>query len=127
MVPINLLHIILLRIQAHIPRHQTPLPATLDARFGIHDAVAPLRRLNELGILFLEDLVVALGLPVPDGVGREDEVHLLEGALVGLGVEGPDNDDGGDVDGAEEVKGLFLEGGEDGGEEEDLVVLRQIQ
>lgn len=127
MVPIHLLHVILLRVQAHVPRHQTPLPAALEATLGVYDAVAPLRRLHELGVLLLEDLEVALGLPVPDGVGGEDKVHLLKGALVGFGVEGPDDDDGGGVDGAEEVEGLFVEGGEDGGEEEDLVVLRQIQ
>ena len=79
-----------------------------------------MRRLHELGVLLLEDLEVALGFPVPDGVGGEDEVHFLEGALVGFRVEGPDDDDGGGVDGAEEVEGLFVEGGEDGGEEEDL-------
>lgn len=126
-MPVNLLHVILLRIQAHIPRHQTPLPAALEARLGVHDAAAPLRRLHKLGILLLEDLEVALGLPVPDGVRGEDEVHLLQRALVGFGVEGPDDDDGGGVDGAEEIEGLFVEGGEDGGEEEDLDVLRQIQ
>lgn len=126
-MPVHLLHVILLRIQAHIPRHQTPLPAAFEARLGVHDAVAPLCRLHKLGILLLEDLEVALGLPVPDGVGGEDEVHLLQRALVGFGVEGPDDDDGGGVDGAEEIEGLFVEGGEDGGEEEDLDVLRQIQ
>ena len=79
-----------------------------------------MRRLHELGVLLLENLEVALGFPVPDGVGGEDEVHFLEGALVGFWVEGPDDDDGGGVDGAEEVEGLFVEGGEDGGEQEDL-------
>lgn len=127
MVPIDLLHVILLSIQAHVPRHQTPLPTALETTLGVHDAVAPLRRLHQLGVLLLEDLEVALGLPVPDGVGGEDQVHLLEGALVGFRVEGPDDDDGGGVDGAEEVERLFVEGGEDGREEEDLVVSRQIQ
>ena len=79
-----------------------------------------MRRLHELGVLLLEDLEVALGFPVPDGIGGEDEVHLLEGALVGFRVEGPDDNDGGGVDGAEEVKGLFVEGLEDGREQEDL-------
>ena len=77
-------------------------------------------RLHELGVLLLEDLEVALGFPVPDGVGGEDEVHFLEGALVGFWVEGPDDDDGGGVDGAEEVEGLFIQGFEDGGKEQDL-------
>ena len=118
--PLHLLVSIFLRVEAHVPRHQTPLPPALQTTLGIHDAVAPLRRLHELGVLLLEDLEVALGFPVPDGVGGEDEVHFLEGALVGFRVESPDDDDGGGVDGAEEVEGLFVEGGEDGGEEEDL-------
>lgn len=82
--------------------------------------MAPLRGLHELRVLLLEDLVVLLGLPVPGGVGGEDEVHLLEGALVGLRVEGPDDEDGEDVDGAEDVEGLFFEGFEHGWEKEDL-------
>ena len=118
--PLHLLVSIVLRVEAHVPRHQTTLPARLHAGFGIHDAVAPLRRLHELGVLLLEDLEVALGFPVPDGVGGEDEVHFLEGALVGFRVEGPDDDDGGGVDGAEEVEGFFVEGGEDGGEQQYL-------
>lgn len=117
---LHLLLSVILGVEAHVPRHQTPLPAALQTALRIHDAVAPLRRLHELGVLLLEDLEVALGFPVPDGVGGEDEVHFLEGALVGFRVEGPDDDDGGGVDGAEEVEGLFAEGSEDGGEEEDL-------
>lgn len=117
---LHLLLAIVLCVEAQVPRHQTPLPAALEPALRVHDAVAPLRRLDELGVLLLEDLEVALGLPVPDGVGGEDEVHFLEGALVGFRVEGPDDDDGGGVDGAEEVEGLFVEGGEDGGEEQDL-------
>ena len=115
---------ILLCIQAHIPRHQTPLPAALEPGLGIHDAGAALSCLHKLRVLLLEDLEVALGLPVPDGVGGEDEIHFLEGALVGFGVEGPDDEESGDVDGAEEVEGFFVEGGKDCGEEEDLSVCR---
>ena len=123
---LHLLRIILLGLQTEIPRHQTALPAALDAGLGIHDAVAPLRRLHQFRVLLLEDLEVALGVPVPDGVGGEDEVHFLEGALVGLRVEGPDDDDSGGVDGAEEVERLFIEVGEDGGQEEDLFFLSLV-
>jgi len=105
-----------LGIQAHIPRHQTALPSLL----GINYAIPPPGRLHELGVLFLQNCKVLLGLPIPDAVGGEDEVHFFEGALVGFGVEGPDDDESGGVDGAEEVEGFFLEGGEDGWEEEDL-------
>ena len=113
---LHLLLSVVLRVEAHVPRHQTALSARLQTRFGIHDAVAPLRRLDKLRVLLLEDLEVALGFPIPDGVGGEDEVHFLESALVGFRVKGPDDDDGGGVDGAEEIEGLFVESGEDGGE-----------
>ena len=113
---------ILVGIQTQLLRHQTALSAPLEPRLGIHDAIPPLRGLHQFRVLFFEDLEVALGFPVPDGVGGEDEVHFLEGALVGFGIEGPDDDDGDDVDGAEEVEGLFLQLGENGGEEEHLIV-----
>ena len=124
MLPLDLLIPVLLGFQAHVPWHQTALPAALDTRLRIHDAVAPLRRLHQFWVLLLEDLVVALGIPVPDGVGGEDEVHFLECALVGFGVEGPDDEDGNDVDGTEEVEGLFVEFGEDRGEEKDLFLVQ---
>ena len=111
---------ILLRLETHVPRYQTALSAALESCLRIHDAVSPLRRLHQFGVLLFEDLEVALRFPVPDGVGCEDEVHFLEGALVGFGVEGPDNDDGGGVDGAEEVQGLFVELGENGRKQKDL-------
>ena len=111
-------------IEAHIPRRHdtTALPLHLTS-LGIDNRVAALGSLNELGILLLEDLEIALGLPVPDGVSGEDEVHLLERALVGFRVEGPDDDDRGGVNGAEEVQGLFAQAGEDGWEKEHLGVI----
>lgn len=115
---------ILLAVQTQVPRHQATVSAPLNSCLGIHNAISPLRRLHQFGVLFFEDFEVALRFPVPDGVGGEDEVHFLEGTLVGFGVEGPDDEDGGDVDGAEEVEGLFFKFGEDCREEEDLV-LRQ--
>lgn len=105
-------------IQAQVARHQASLSGV--TRLGVNDAIAALRSLHELGVLLLENGEVALSFPVPDGVGGEDEVHFLEGTLVGFRVEGPDDDDGGGVDGAEEIEGLFVEFGEDGGEEEHL-------
>lgn len=107
-----------LRIQAKTPWHQTRPPR--QPRLGIRDAMPPLRSLHEIRVLLLEDLVVLLGLPVPGGVGGEDEVHFLEGALVGFWVEGPDDEDGEGVDGAEDVEGFFAQGFEHGWEEEDL-------
>ncbi len=106
------------RIQAKTPRHQTRPPR--QPRLGIRDAMPPLRSLHEVRVLLLEDLEVLLGLPVPGGVGGEDEVHFLEGALVGFWVEGPDDEDGEGVDGAEDVEGFFAQGFEHGWEEEDL-------
>ena len=96
------------------------MSTALDPSLGVHDAVAPLRRLHQFRVLFFEDLKVTFSFPIPDGVGGEDEVHFLEGALVGFGVEGPDDNNGGGVNGAEEVKGLFLELSEDCGEEKNL-------
>lgn len=110
------------RIQAHIARNQAALPPIRIPSLGIHDAVASMSGLHQLRVLLLEDGEVALGFPVPDGVGGEDEVHFLEGALVGFGVEGPDYEDGGGVDGAEEVEGLLVELFEDCGEEKDLLL-----
>lgn len=110
---LHLLGIVLFGIQAHVPRHQTALLTGLQPGLGIHDAVSPFRRLHQFWVLLLEDLEVALGIPIPDGVGGEDEVHFFEGTLVGFRVESPDDDDGDDIDGAEEVERLFVEGGED--------------
>lgn len=118
----HFLRVVLLGVQTQVPRNQTTLPPILKPRLGIDDAVPPLCRLHKFGVLLFEDLEVALRFPVPDGVGGEDKVHFLEGALVGFGVEGPDDDDGGGVNGAEEVESLFVEGGEDCGKEEDLIV-----
>lgn len=107
-------------VEAHVARYQAALSALGVAGLGINDAVASLSGLHKLGILLLEDGEVAFGFPVPDRVGREDEVHFFERALVRFGVEGPYDDDGGRVDGTEEVKGLFVEFLEDGGEKEHL-------
>ena len=112
-----------LRIQAQIPRHQARSP---DSGLGIDDAMPPLGRLHELGVLLLQDLVVLLRLPVPGAVGSKHQVHFLEGALVGFGVQGPDNEDGECVDGAENVEGLFVELGEHGRKEQDLLWCEQV-
>ena len=89
-------------IQTHIPRRHNTAALPLDlASLRINDRVAALSSLDELRVLLLEDLKVALSLPVPDGVGGEDEIHLLERALVGFWVERPDDNDRSGVDGAE--------------------------
>lgn len=110
-------------IQAHIARYQATLSSIDVTGLGINDAVAAVGSLYELGILLHEDGKVLFGFPVPDGVGREDEVHFFECTLVRFGVEGPYDDDRGRVDGTEEVEGLFVEFFEDGGEEEHLGLL----
>lgn len=104
-----------LSVKAHVPGNGTATPLT---SLRVDDAVAATSRLDQFGVLLLEDGEVALGLPVPDAVGGKHQVHLLERALVGLGVQGPDDDDGGHVDGTEDIQGLFVEGGEHRGEEE---------
>ena len=81
--------------------------------------------MHQFRVLFFEDLKITLSFPIPDGVGGEDEIHFLEGTLVGFGVEGPDDDNGGGVNGAEKVKSLFLELSEDCGEEKNLFLFRK--
>ena len=76
---------------------------------GVDDRVAASSSVSDLWVLFLEDGEIALGFPVEDAVGGEEKIHLLEGALAGLGVEGPHHGDGDDVAGAEDVVGLFAE------------------
>ena len=104
-----------LGVKAHIPGNGTAAPLT---GLRVDDAGATTGRLDQFGVLLLEDLEVALGFPIPDAVGGKHQVHLLERALVGFGVEGPDDDDGGRVDGTEDIQGLFVEGGEHGREDE---------
>ena len=101
------------RIMGHIAMRRAD-----HAGLRIDDGVPALRGLDEVGVLLLEDGEVALGVPVPDGVGREEQVHLLERALVRLRVEGPDHGDGDDVARAEDVVRVLVQGGEDDGEEE---------
>lgn len=79
-----------------------------------------LRCLHEVRVLLLEDGEVLLGLPVPDAIRSEEEVHFLEGTLVGLRVKGPNHGDGDDVAGGEDVEGLFVKGLEHDGAEEGL-------
>ena len=107
-----------LGVEAQVPWHKAGTSRYSGLR--IHDAVASLRGLDKLGVLFLEEIVVLFRFPVPGGVGSEDEIHFFQSALVGLGVECPDDDDGEDVDGAEDVEGFFVKFGKHGGEEENL-------
>ena len=107
-------------IKAHVATDAS-LALAHDPSVRVDDVVAVLRGLDELGVLFLEQGEVALRLPVPDAVGGEEEVHLLEGALVRFRVEGPDHGDGDGVAGGEDVEGPLLEGVEHDGAEEGLM------
>ena len=62
---------------------------------------------QHLRILQLQTGELLLGLPDPGFVGREEQVHLLEGAALGLGVEGPDDRDGEKVDAAVDEEGVL--------------------
>lgn len=105
-------------VQAHVPGHAA-LPSRLGkTRLGVDDRLAALGGLHELGVLLLEDREVLLGLPIPDAVGGEEEVHLLEGALVRLGVQAVDHGQRDDVGDAEDVIRLLLESFEDDGKDE---------
>lgn len=65
--------------------------------------------LDKLGVLFFEQLEVALGLPVPDGIRGKEEIHLLERALIRLGVESPDHGDGEGVASSEDIKSTLAD------------------
>lgn len=80
--------------------------------------MATLGSLDKLGVLFLENLEVPLGIPIPDAVGSEDQVHLLKSALVRLRVQRPDHGNGDDVGGGEDIVGVFLESLEHDGAEQ---------
>lgn len=75
---------------------------------------------NEVRVLGFELGKVALGVPRPDAVAGKHQIHLLERALVGLGVQRPDGDDAEGVDGAKNVQRLFFELVKDGGQKKDL-------
>ena len=87
---------------------------------GINNRVSTLRSLNELRILRFEDGEVLFCFPVPNRIRSEEEVHFLEGALVGLWVKSPDHRNGDDVAGCKDVESLFTERGEHDGAKESL-------
>lgn len=105
-------------VQAHVPGHAALSSGLGETGLGVDDGVAALGGLDELRVLLLEDGEVLLGFPVPDAVRGEEEVHLLEGALVGLGIEAVDHGQSDDVGDTEDVVGLLLEGLEDDGKQE---------
>jgi len=90
-------------------------PTTLEV-----NPLSTLRIMYNVRILKLELLKVRLGCPIPGRIGCEEEVHLLEGALVGFWVEGPYDGDGEDVCDPEEVVGLLPDVFECHGEEKSL-------
>ena len=81
-----------------------------ETRLGVEgDAVAACGGLDELGIFLLETGKILLGVPIPDAVGSEEEVHFLQSALIGLWVEGPDDRNRDGVGNAKNVEGLFTD------------------
>jgi len=68
--------------------------------------------------LLLQRLEVLLRLPIPDAVGREEQINLLERALVRLGVQRPNHGNGDGVACSEDVERLLAEGVEHDGAEE---------
>ena len=110
-----------------IPLNTPPQgPRLRQPRLWVDNRVPTLRRLHEIRVLLLEDGEVPLGLPVPDTIRSEEEVHFLERALVGLWVEGPDHGNGDDVAGGEDVEGLFVEGLEHDGAKEGLWIILSV-
>ena len=68
--------------------------------------------------LLLQRLKVLLRLPIPDAVGREEQINLLERALVRLGVQRPNHGDRDSVACGEDVERLLAERVEHYGAEE---------
>ena len=104
------------------PRHQTRSSNALPphASFRINHTTGSTGRLDEFRVFFTKTGEGGFGIPVPPGVGSEEEIHFFEGALVGFRVEGPDDGDGEEVDGAEDVEDFFVDAFEHCGEKEDL-------
>ena len=109
-----------LRESGGIERHVAGDAAAADREtgLGVEDGVTTLGSLDELRILLLENLEVLLSLPVPDAVGREKQIHLFEGALVGLGIQGPDHRNRDRVRCGKDVVRLFVESLEHDGAKE---------
>lgn len=63
--------------------------------------------LNQIGILRLEDGESFFSFPVEPRVGSKEKIHLLQSALVGFRVKGPDYGYRESVARAEYVKGLL--------------------
>jgi len=121
--PINVLPLLLPSNQTHPPPTLLLLPPgsrKSRLRIHIHRHAAPLSSPHQPRILRFQYRKVSLRLPIPDTIRGENEVHLFERSLVGFRVQGPDDEDGEGVDAAEDVECLFVESGEDCGEEEDL-------
>lgn len=79
-----------------------------------------IRRLCLRCLLLLEALEVLLVVPHKIRIGGEKQIDILESSSSGFDVECPSGEDCEDVDGAEQVEGLFVELLEDGRKEQDL-------
>lgn len=77
-----------------------------------------LRGLNQFWVLLLEQREVALRVPVPDTIGREQKVHFFECALVGFWVQCPHHGDRDHVTSCKDVISFFVEGLEHDGAEQ---------
>lgn len=86
-------------------RPNTPLTAVENCRVRL----GPVSCLRQATLIH-EHLEVLLGIPVPWGVGREEEIHLLEGALVGLWVECPNHRERDSICDTENIQGLLSDG-----------------
>lgn len=80
----------------------------------------PVSCLDQLRILFLQQGEILLRVPDPDGLACKQEVHLLECAMVRLGIEGIDDGDSEEVARAEEVERFFFESTKHYGAEKGL-------
>ena len=102
-------------IQRHVPRDT---PTSRETSLGVNNRVSARSRLHKIRVLLLEKTEVALRFPIPGAIGREEQIHFLQGTLAGFGIECPDHGDSDNVGGSEDIVRLLIEGLEHDGAEQ---------
>lgn len=97
------------------------------ARLRVHDAVLATAALDEVRVLGFQPSKRALGVPVPHGIRREEQIHVLQRPLVTLRVQGPDHGNGNGVGNAEYVERLLANRSEHDRAQKRLSVVRSCR
>jgi hypothetical protein len=87
-----------------------PVATSLDLpSLWVKDTLSPFGSLDDSRILLDQSPVILLGLPIPNTVSSEEEIHFFKCALIRLRVQCPDDWDGDDVDRCVDVVRLLLD------------------